>query len=384
MTAAAPAVTPTLGQSVRRLRFWGVGAAVVLLLAVVALLSRAGGGTGTAFGPDNAAPAGARALRAVLEQQGVQVTRATRLTDVPQGGTLLVDDRDGLLPARAWRELLARSDRLVVVQPGATALGQVLPGTSAAGFPDGTTVQPGCGSALAARAGALALSGATHSLRSAGRTACYSDGAGRAQLVAGRNGATSVVLLADALPFENEHIATAGNGAVALNVLGARSALTWYTPSPLDTALGARPTVAQLTPGWVTPVALLLLLSGITAAFWRGRRLGPLVVEQLPVVVRSRETVEGRARLYARSGSRLRAADALRIGALGRIAPLLGLSRTAGVDELAAAAAAATGRPLAAVRALLLDATPASDSALVRLSDDLARLEADVRRAVAP
>jgi hypothetical protein len=320
----------------------------------------------------------------VLEQQGVRVTTATRLADVPRGGTLLVDDRVNVLPARAWRTLLSRSDRLVVVQPGSTALAQTLPRTAAAGLPAATTAQPGCGLALALRAGAVTLSGATHSLRSPGRTACYADAGGRALLVAGRRGATAVVLLADVTPFENTHIGAAGNAAVALNVLGARGALTWYTPSALDPAASARPTLAQLTPAWVTPVALLLLLSGIAAAFWRGRRLGPLVVEQLPVVVRSRETVEGRARLYARSGARLRAADSLRIGALGRIAPLLGLSRSAGVDEVAALAASVTGRPLAAVRTLLLDAVPGSDSALVRLSDDLARLEADVRRAVAP
>jgi hypothetical protein len=108
------------------------------------------------------------------------------------------------------------------------------------------------------------------------------------------------------------------------------------------------------------------------------------VVERLPVVVRSRETVEGRARLYQRSGARLRAADALRIGTIGRLAPALGLSRLATVDEIASAAASALGRPLAELRGLLLDEQPRSDADLVRLSDDLARLETAVTAAVRP
>ena len=65
---------------------------------------------------------------------------------------------------------------------------------------------------------------------------------------------------------------------------------------------------------------ILLLLVFLAAAFWRGRRLGPLVVENLPVVVRASETMEGRARLYQKSSARLHALDALRIGAIQRLA----------------------------------------------------------------
>ncbi|MDQ1512592.1 MAG: hypothetical protein QOC59_434, partial [Microbacteriaceae bacterium] len=215
-------------------------------------------------------------------------------------------------------------------------------------------------------------------------TTCFPDDRGAAQLLTGRTGGTRVLLLADAAPFENEHIGEAGNASVALNVLGARSRLTWFRPDPLQFAGGGQRTLQSLTPGWVTPLALLLGLAGIAAAFSSGRRLGPLVVERLPVVVRTRETVEGRARLYQRAGARLRAADSLRIGSLGRIAPLLGLSRTATVDEVAVAAATATRRPLPDVRALLVDLSPATDADLVRLSDDLARFESDVDVAVTP
>jgi hypothetical protein len=380
------AATPTLRQAFGRLRFWLIAAAVVVLLAIAGLVAASGGHGDTPFAADNPGPRGAEALRSVLEQQGVRVTPVGRTADVAQtDGTLLVDDTDALLPASAWRTLITRSDRLVVVQPSGVALQAVLADARAAGYPTGTSVPPGCGLALARRAGSMSLAGVNHSLRAlGGSTSCFRDEHGAAQLLTGLTAGTRVILLADAAPFENGHIGEAGNAAVALNVLGARSHLTWYRPDPLALAAGDHPTLQSLTPAWVTPLVLLLGLSGLAAAFWRGRRLGPLVVERLPVIVRTRETVEGRARLYQRAGARVRAADALRIGTIGRIAPLLGLSRTATVDEVAVAAATATRRPLAEVRTLLVDRSPATDAHLVRLSDDLGRFEAAVDGAVTP
>jgi hypothetical protein len=193
-----------------------------------------------------------------------------------------------------------------------------------------------------------------------------------------------VLLLADRVAFTNEHITAAGNAAVALGALGSARHLVWFRQSPLDVAANGGRTLQDLTPAWVTPLVVLLLLAGLAAALWQGRRLGPIVIESLPVVVRSRETVEGRARLYNRSRSRLHAADALRIGAIRRMAPTLGLSRTASVDEVVGAAARLTGRPRDQVAGVLLTAEPGGDAGLVRISDDLARLEAAVRAAAVP
>jgi hypothetical protein len=384
MTAVAEASTPTVRQAVRRWRFWGVVLLVVVVVALASLLARGLSADGSTFGPDNTAPAGARALRSVLQQQGVQVDVVTRIDAARSApGTLLVDDADTLLDKAAWRSLLNGRTRLVVVGPAFAALETVLPGASSAGRPGSTTARAGCALALAKRAGAMSLTGATRSLRDSSATVCFADASGAGQLVTARESGTRVILLADPTPFTNEHIGESGNAAVALNVLGSTDRLTWYLPSPIDAATGTR-SLAQLTPPWVTPSVLLLLAAGLAAAFWRGRRLGALVVERLPVTVRSRETVEGRARLYARGSARLRAADSLRIGAIGRIAPMLGLARTASVDDVVLASAVALGRPSGAIRAVLIDAEPGTDGDLVRLSDDLARLEAAVHAATVP
>ena len=144
------------------------------------------------------------------------------------------------------------------------------------------------------------------------------------------------------------------------------------------------PTIAELTPSWVGSVSTLLIIVALVAAFWRGRRLGPLVVENLPVVVRASETMEGRARLYQKGAARLRALDSLRIGAVSRVATLCGLPRLSTVDDVIAAVARATARDPADIRSLLLTAEPRTDRDLVRLSDELLELEQLVARDILP
>jgi hypothetical protein len=129
---------------------------------------------------------------------------------------------------------------------------------------------------------------------------------------------------------------------------------------------------------------ILLVLVFIAAAFWRGRRFGPLVVENLPVVVRAGETREGRARLYQRSSSRSRAADALRIGAIGRLATITGLPQTATAGEIADAVASLTARDRGRLRSLLIDDIPTTDRELIALSDALVELERAAEAAVSP
>ena len=77
----------------------------------------------------------------------------------------------------------------------------------------------------------------------------------------------------------------------------------------------------------VTWIVFQLCLAIALLALWQGRRLGPLVAERLPVVVRASETVEGRGRLYRSRRARDRAADALRTATLQRMLPRLGLGQ---------------------------------------------------------
>ena len=117
-------------------------------------------------------------------------------------------------------------------------------------------------------------------------------------------------------------------------------------------------------------MAVQLAIVVVLLALWRMRRLGPLVTEPLPVVVRACETVEGHGRLYRSRRARDRAAAALRGAALGRIVTRLGLPR----QELASR----TGRDSGEIRAVLFGPVPADEAALVRLAADLDALEGQV------
>jgi len=217
--------------------------------------------------------------------------------------------------------------------------------------------------------------------RAADTTACFSSGKKTFSLVEIKKVGRRLTVVGTTDAFDNEHVSQRGNAALALTLLGDNSRLVWYLPTIDDSSISG-PSIAQLTPAWVGSVFALLIVAAIVAAFWRGRRLGPLVVENLPVVVRASETMEGRARLYQKGAARLHALDALRIGAVSRLATLCGLSRLATVDDVIAAVATVTTRDPAGIRSLLLTAEPRTDRDLVRLSDELLELERHLARAI--
>jgi hypothetical protein len=141
-------------------------------------------------------------------------------------------------------------------------------------------------------------------------------------------------------------------------------------------------TLAQLMPHWIWWMLLQLVLAAIALAYWRSRRLGRLVGEQLPVRVRAAETVEGHANLYRRASAHGRAAGLLRSAAARRIAPLLGLpAGPAGrvPSSLVGPVAERLGRAPEQVRAILAGAAPMTEAELVQLTDQLDRLEQEVR-----
>ncbi len=141
---------------------------------------------------------------------------------------------------------------------------------------------------------------------------------------------------------------------------------------------GASPT--DLLPPWATVLGFQALIVALTAALWRGRRLGPVLAERLPVVVPAAETVRGRGRLYRRSRSYGHAAAALRAGTATRLATRLGLPRSADAPATIDAVARATGTPADEVARLLYGPPPADDAGLALLADELDILESEVHR----
>ena len=377
-------LTPTVRRAARRALFWiAVGIVVLLVTILLIALGRSGDAQGIPLAADNPAPEGAMALAEVLRQQGVDVIETDSMADTEAAlrgktfdTTVLLWDVDLLLDTGQHHRLLQATANLVVLDPVFLELEDLAPGIALAGRTDGE-FDSDCDLTPVQKAGTVDAAGSAYRIVDDEQAkGCLADGDryGLVQTVKNGHGVT-VLGLTDALT--NGQITAAGNAALALNLLGAHDTLIWYIPGVDDLADHAPLSIGELTPPWVTPFVVMLAIVALGAVLWRSRRVGPLVVENLPVVVRASETMEGRARLYERSNSRLHALDALRIGTVTRLARTCGLSRTATVSEVVDAVAALTGRDRAAVADILIDRNPTSDAQLVNLSDQLLTLEND-------
>jgi hypothetical protein len=383
MTASATTV-------LRRSVFWVAATVFAILVAVIGLAFAGSLSSGAALSPENPAPAGSRAIAEVLRQQGVRVEATSTLDDAedaigdPSATTLLYYDPDGILDAGQRAEVYGLADTVIVVDPAFEQLVDLSPDIAQAGAVDGE-LDDDCSLDAADNAGSITGAGFGYRYTGADSAVrCFGSGDGVYSVVqVERDGGTATVVGATSA-LSNESVDERGNAAFALTLLGRHPTLVWYLPSAADLVTEGAPTIGQLSPDWVLPAVALVALTTLAAAVWRGRRFGPLIVENLPVTVRANETMQGRARLYESSSARLRALDALRIGAVERIALVCGLPRVATVDDVIAAASAVTGRSEPEVRRVLVDARPANDRDLVALSDDLLVLERAVVIAVTP
>ena len=382
---ASTSMDPTARTRARALRRPALLVAGVVAVAVIIGIGR-GSASGGYLDPASAAPSGARALRVLLEGQGVAVTTARSSRAAVElaglGDTLLV-----ATPADANQTQLAdlaqsQAD-LVLVDPTPTVLASLAPWLRPVQPAAVQPRDPACDLPAAVRAGRAVTGGLGLTDVASGAqpaTLCYAvNGAATvAQATLGSGRTVTVVGAGDA--FTNDQLAVEGDAALAMNLLGRHPRLVWYVAqNTLTDASGTRP-LGELLPPWVHPVELQLAAAVLLLALWQGRRFGPVVTEQLPVVVRAAEAAEGRARLYRRAGARGRAAQNLRAASVARIVVLVGQTSHADPVTVTSAVSARTGRSTSEVAAVLYGAAPADDSALVRLADELDTLERMVGR----
>lgn len=191
-------------------------------------------------------------------------------------------------------------------------------------------------------------------------------------------------LLAATSVLTNADITRHDDAALALTLLGSQPRLVWYSPSFDDLVHGGGTAHhgTRVAPRWLQPLVLLLGGAVLLLMWWRGRRLGPLAVEPLPVTVHAAETTVARARLYRRAqrggAGRAHAAAALTAATTRRLRRRLALPPDADVEAVAAAVASTTGRHRDDIRALLAAGAPASDDALAAHAVALAQLENEV------
>jgi hypothetical protein len=176
----------------------------------------------------------------------------------------------------------------------------------------------------------------------------------------------------------NGSLLQAGNAALAMNLAGDRPRLIWYAPHRVEGETSAPASISDLIPENVIWIVWQLCLVVLLVALWKGRRPGPLVAEQLPVVVRASETVEGRGRLYRSRRARDRAAEALRTAALQRLLPRLGLGAGTPAPAVVTTLAQRSGADPGFVSYHLFGPPPATDNDLLQLARTLDEIERQV------
>jgi hypothetical protein len=355
-----------------------VGVVVAVAIGAVALL----GGraeSGDPLDPDNPGRSGAQALARVLDDRGVSV-RVARGADAMDeaavdGHTTVVVTNPEMLGRSTIDRMMSHAGAGVVVLVGPDArlvddLG--LDDRPRTVHPD-APLEAGCADYPVA---GLRLD-VDHATAYAGE-GCFTTGGDGSVLVRPSRYGGHVLLFGAGSALADSQILRGDNAAVALRLLGENDRLVWYV-ADLDGSEGIG--LGSLLPRWIGPGLWLALVTVVALAWWRGRRLGPLAREPLPVVVRAAETTEALGRLYRRAGDRAHAADVLRRATLDRLATALRLGTGARADEqVVRAAAERLARPVEEVGRLFDPVVPPDDRTLIALANDLAALEEEVRR----
>lgn len=356
---------------------------VVLVLVVLAALGAAGAyltaeRPGGRMDPNSTGPAGAHALVTLLRGYGVDVVVAQTVSDAERAarpGTLLVFAQTQLVTDDALLHRLAdTSADLLVVEPTSRTRTALTPGLRS-GAISKTELEPGCGLRAADRAGSVQF-GPSNTFTATGQqaiTRCY-DGV----LVRYRDGARTLTVVGDTGFMSNSGLLRAGNAALAMNLAGDRPRVVWFAPQHLQGASRPGTSISALIPQNVSWMVWQLWLAVLLLAWWKGRRVGPLVAEDLPVVVRASETVEGRGRLYRSRRARDRAAQALRTATVQRLLPRVGLATNATAAAVVAAVGQRNGADPQSVHHILFGPPPMTDDDLVQLAHALDDLERQV------
>jgi len=365
----------------------GIVASTLLVLTILALTKVPTSKTPLSI--NNAGQDGTKALAEILRHQGVSVKELDTLSDargaLGRDGTLVVagytylshPQMDSIYAwngpvvwlAPQWGDVELSDDRLAGVDS------QVV-----------RTVEADCGLPAAKAAGSIVVEGQKVVVESEGPdiTSCFGNSRSGSALVQIDRGDLPPLTVISATGFmTNGRLAQEGDAALALQLMGSRDHVAWYMGSGFDTTtLTGDPTdesgITFGAPAWTNAGLLALCITFFGAALWRGRRMGKLVTEPLPVIVPASEATRGRARLYRRGRAFGHAAAALRAGTARRTSARLGLGPHATPGELVAAIAAATGRDSTEPRELIYGPPPRDEAAMLNLVRRLDALESEV------
>ncbi len=386
------------GESIgsrRNVRRWSIWGAVILVLMVVATyVAGVSGSSDRPLDPDNPGADGMQALAEVLRDQGVEITVVRGLDNLSSasavGGTVLISSTAYLSTDSGadLQDYTRDADSVVILSPEgnlADVLG-VDAETDARVTP--TAMAPECDSSVwdpqdrVSRGDTLIEVGAGIA-RDDARTCLppspgYNAGGSRSGYwveLAPRASQPRTVVAGIAMALTNDYVDEEANAVTGLRLLGSTDRLVWVIPSISDAGDQPPTSLTDVLPRSVIPATVLILVALLALTVVRGRRLGRVTTEPLPVLIHAIETTTSRGRLYQEARDRPRALASLQLAARRRLASRLGLAVGSTPEEVVQAVAQATGRPAPDVHRLLVDPTVDDDATLVQIARDVRSLE---------
>ncbi|MST49882.1 DUF4350 domain-containing protein [Mobiluncus porci] len=297
----APTATPRVGEALHQAR-WIIGGFLLLLVSAVVFGLISNPTDDNQLSIHNPRPNGAMALAEVLKDRGVKVHDVYTPRDASQLG------ENDLLVITGVRDLSEKHLQTLMESPTTNVLflgtfaqsNRLEPYVSAVGESNPDGLAPRCKLPAAFEAGPLHGSrGSLEPLREPA-AACYEVAPGKfAYLKFVRPGGLTVSFLSEGKSAQNQEITKGSNAAFLLNLMQPADRVGWVVGRTFQLS---SPSGAGASPDMVPPAftqALLLFFAALLVlGLAKGRRLGRIVKEELPVVVHGSETIQGRARMY--------------------------------------------------------------------------------------
>lgn len=364
-----------------RWRTWAWILAALVGIVVTALLVTKSPRPEGYLDPEAVTQRGGHALAQLLRDRDVTVIRATTIAEVraatrPDSQLMVLDN--GNISSEILDVLVGLPGDRLLLAPYSDTRERLAAQVRITSYQSKKVVEPDCDLREAQRAGAIqTYIGPTYAYTNPGpgQVSCY-----RGTLMRYQDGNRTVTVLGDDTLLTNMQLTKQGNAALAMNLAGRSSRLVWYIPERPKVGTSAQPkSMGDLIPDQVNMAIWQLCIVVLLLAIWRGRRLGPVVAEKLPVIVRASETTEGRGRLYRSRRARDLASDALREAARYRIVRRLGLPIDEAPQVIATTVAQRVGRDPAEIHHLLFGPVPSDDQQLTNMTQQLDILEGQVR-----
>ncbi|MFZ0834164.1 MAG: DUF4350 domain-containing protein, partial [Mycobacterium sp.] len=234
---------------------------------------------------ESTSPDGGHALMTLLRERGVDVVVAREVADVERAARpdslVLVAESYFVVDDEVMSRLQNVPGDRLLIEPVSNIRKRLAPGIR---IGRAATIggDPNCDLPEATKAGEVQF-GVSDTYEAAGdepMTSCY-DGA----VVRYRDGDRTVTAVGSADFMMNSGLLKQGNAALAMNLAGGRPRLVWYAPQRAEGERTSSSDIFDLIPDNVGWIVWQLCVVVLLAALWRGRRMGPLVAEKLPVVV---------------------------------------------------------------------------------------------------